>query len=105
MMPLLTTIGLLIFCLISGSVFAQEGIDQRQEKQEARIEQGSASGQLTPAEQKRLEAQQKHIQKIEDKATVDGIMTGKEKARIARAQNRSHRKIYRKKHNRKKLTN
>jgi hypothetical protein len=77
-------------------------VDQRQENQQKRIDQGIQSGRLTEQEQKRLQTQQTHIQNMETRANKDGKVTKRESARINRAQNRSSRAIYGKKHNRRK---
>lgn len=76
-------------------------IDQRQANQEARIQQGVQSGQLTPKETAKLEKGQAKVQVMEDKAAADGKVTAKERAKIAKAQNKQSKKIYKKKHNRK----
>jgi Flp pilus assembly protein TadB len=73
-------------------------IDQRQENQERRIEQGVKSGQLNQKEAARLEKGQARVQKMEDKAAADGKVTKKERARIEKAQDRQSKKIYREKH-------
>ena len=73
-------------------------IDQRQQNQERRIEQGEKSGALTKKEAARLEKGQARIQKMENKAVADGKVTAKERARIEKAQNRESRKIAREKH-------
>ena len=73
-------------------------IDQRQQNQERRIEQGEKSGALTQKEAARLEKGQARVQKMEDKAVADGKVTKKEKARIEKAQDRQSKKIYREKH-------
>ena len=73
-------------------------IDQRQQNQERRIEQGEKSGSLTPKEAARLEKGQARVQKMENKATADGKVTKKEAARIEKAQNRQSKKIYKEKH-------
>lgn len=75
-------------------------IDQRQANQEKRIDQGIASGQLNEQEANRLNKQQEHINKLEDRAKSDGVVTDKEKARIGAAQNRASRHIAREKHDR-----
>ncbi|MEQ1627897.1 MAG: hypothetical protein ABL965_10930 [Nitrospira sp.] len=75
-------------------------IDQRQATQENRIDQGIASGQLNEREANRLNKQQEHINKIEDKAKADGVVTKGERARIDRAQDRASRHIAREKHDR-----
>ncbi len=73
-------------------------IDQRQANQEARIEQGVASGQLTPHEAARLERGQQHVAIMKASAKADGVVTANERARITHAQNVQSRKIYRQKH-------
>jgi opacity protein-like surface antigen len=89
--------------LMSGIVYAQTEtpvIDQRQTNQEHRIDQGIASGQLSEREARRLDRQQDHIDRMEDRAKSDGIVTRKERARIGAAQNRSSRHILKEKHDR-----
>jgi len=73
-------------------------IDQRQQNQERRIEQGEKSGALTNKEAARLEKGQARVQKMENKALADGKVTTKERARIEKAQDRQSKKIYREKH-------
>jgi hypothetical protein len=91
---------------VPGIAFAQTGstprIDQRQENQEKRIEQGIKSGELTKKEAARLEKGQAHVQKMENKAMADGKMTKKEKAHIEHAQNKQSKKIHREKHDQQK---
>ena len=82
--------------LVTGVAFAENetlGIDQR-------VDQGIASGHLSEREADRLNTQQGHINKMEDKAKSDGIMTKKERARIVAAQDRAARHIAREKHDR-----
>lgn len=89
--------------LMTGMAFAQAEtpvIDQRQTNQEQRIDQGIASGQLNEREANRLNKQQEHVNKMEDRAKSDGVMTKKERARIGAAQNRASRHIAREKHDR-----
>ena len=73
-------------------------VDQRQANQAARIQQGAASGQLTPKETAKLERGQAKVQAMEDKAKADGKVTPKERAKLAKAQNKQSKKIYREKH-------
>ena len=92
--------------LIVGSAFASAQartphVAKRQLKQQARIEQGVKSGELTAGETKRLELQQAKIQSDKRKAKADGVVTPAERAKLAREQNRASRKIYRLKHNEK----
>lgn len=88
---------------MSGMAFAQAEtpvIDQRQANQEKRIDQGIASGQLNEREANRLNKQEEHINKMEDKAKADGVVTKGERARIDHAQDRASRHIAREKHDR-----
>jgi uncharacterized membrane protein YebE (DUF533 family) len=73
-------------------------IDQRQENQEKRIDQGVQSGALNQPETRRLERNQAAIEKMETKAKSDGTVTRRERARLTKAQNRSSRRIWRQKH-------
>src|SRR6185503_10602864 len=52
-----------------------------------RIEQGIRTGQLTPREAWRLRAQQARIERMEARARWDGVIDGRERARIEFAQN------------------
>jgi hypothetical protein len=87
----------------SGSAFAgstdDPAIQDRMQRQQERINQGVASGQLTPHETARLEAQQAKIQQDEMRARSDGVITAAEKRKLTREQNRASRDIDRKKHN------
>lgn len=75
-------------------------IDQRQANQEKRSDQGIASGQLNEREANRLNKQQEHIHKMEDKVKSDGTVTKRERARVDHAQDRASRHIAREKHDR-----
>ena len=89
--------------LMNGMAFAQAEtpvIDERQANQEKRIDQGIASGQLNQREANRLDRQQDRIDRMENKAKSDGVMTKKERARIVAAQDRASRHIAREKHDR-----
>ena len=75
-------------------------VEQREAKQERRIEQGEQSGQLTRREAKRLQAEQGRVERAEDKAKADGKVTAQEHARLNHMQDRASRDIYREKHDR-----
>ena len=77
-------------------------IQQREANQEKRIDQGIASGQLTPKEAGRLEARQAKIKQDETRMKADGKLTKRERAKLAREQNKPSRRIFNKKHNKKK---
>jgi hypothetical protein len=78
------------------------GADARQERQQQRIDQGVASGELNRREANRLERQQDRIQGMEEKAKADGMVTMQERKQLNRAQNRASRNIAREKHDRQK---
>lgn len=91
-----------VLAALSLAAFAQTTstprIDQRQENQQQRIDQGAKSGQLTRKEAARLEKGQARIRKMEKDAMADGKVTAKERLRIAKAQDREGRRIAREKH-------
>ncbi len=75
-------------------------IDQRQQNQQQRIDQGVQSGALTTREANRLDKGQEHVQNMEDKAKSDGTVTAQERKRLQQAENVQSRHIYRQKHDR-----
>lgn len=78
-----------------------QGINQRQQNQQARIRQGVRSGELTRREAGRLQAQQARIRVNERYARRSGgEFTARERARIQGQLNRSSRTVYRQKHDR-----
>ncbi len=92
--------------MMSAAAFAGTSdpvVQQREANQQQRIEQGVRSGQLTPREAGRLEAQQARIQQSEARMKADGNLTPRERAKLTREQNRASRNIYRKKHNNRKV--
>jgi hypothetical protein len=90
------------FAVLAVPTFAQTTstprIDQRQQNQQQRIDQGVQSGQLNQKEAARLDKGQARVQKMEDKAVADGKVTAKERRKIERAQDKQSRKIAREKH-------
>jgi hypothetical protein len=74
-------------------------VDRRQARQNARIEQGVASGQLTPLEAARLKAGQRRVLRMELLAKADGVVTPVEYVLLRQAQNRQSREIFGLKHN------
>ena len=77
---------------------ATPGIDKRQARQQQRIEQGKASGQLTEKEATRMQKRQDRIAQREAQAKADGTVTAKERARLQHQQNKASRKIRHNKH-------
>lgn len=74
--------------------------DQRQARQQERIEQGVSSGQLTEREAVRLDKGQDRLQRMEDKAKSDGVVTRQERNRLQHAEDVQSRHVYREKHDR-----
>jgi uncharacterized protein HemX len=89
--------------LVSGFAFAgptdDPKIQKREQNQEKRIQQGEQSGQLTPKEAGRLEAQQTKIKQDEERMKADGKLTKAERRKLKREQDKANKNIYRKKHN------
>lgn len=75
-------------------------LDQRQASQQQRIDQGVQSGQLNTQEAARLEQGQARVQRLEDKAKADGVVTKKERARLHAATDVESRRVTRQKHDR-----
>lgn len=76
------------------------GVDQREQRQNARIRQGVESGTLTRREARRLQAEQNAIDRAEAKAKSDGKVTRAERARLHHMQDHASRDIARQKHDR-----
>ncbi len=89
-----------------GAVQAQDKtpvVEKREKAQQARIEQGVKSGQLTPGETTRLEKQEGKIKADELNAKADGKVTKAERRKLHKELNRESRRIHRMKHNHKKV--
>jgi len=91
--------------MASGAVYAQPTdplatprIDKREVRQEQRMDQGVASGQLTPREAARLQARESRVENVEARAKADGVVTGQERKHLTRLQNRDSAAIRRQKH-------
>ncbi len=80
---------------------ANAGVNQRQHRQQARIEQGTRSGTLTPAETKQLRRQQTRIARYEARSRADGNgLSRRERANLAGMQARANHNIAHQKHDR-----
>jgi uncharacterized membrane protein YebE (DUF533 family) len=88
--------------LVGGSAYAQSmyGIDQRQDYQQNRIEQGIRSGQITESEAYRLRQGELAIDRAQARARADGTVTQQERNRIDNMADRQGRQIYRQGHDR-----
>jgi hypothetical protein len=75
----------------------------RQQKQERRIQQGVASGQITPREAQKLYRDQHELRRINRYLLADGHLSGSE-GRILKAYlDRSSEQIFRYKHNHRRV--
>ena len=94
----------LIAAAVAVPAYAQTtpGVDKRQERQQQRIDQGVASGELNKREAGRLEREQQRIERHEEKAKADGVVTKRERRRLHQEQNRASRHIGKEKHDRQK---
>jgi hypothetical protein len=92
-----TVVAFAVGSLFAGAAFAQSNysIEQRDRIEQARIDRGVASGQLTSREADRLQDGRAQIERMESRARSDGTLTRNERARIDGAQDRLSRDIYR----------
>ncbi len=98
----LIAVTVVVAALAAGSAFANTAtprVNRREVRQQARIQRGVKSGELTRGEANRLERGQAHVDAMKDRAKADGVVTPKERARLNHAQNRQSRRIHRLKHN------
>lgn len=86
--------------LVGGSAYAQSmyGIDQRQDYQQNRIEQGIRSGQITESEARRLRQGEIAIDRAQARARADGVVSQQERNRIDHMTDRQGRQVYRQGH-------
>lgn len=102
MTTLRTIVAIAVGTLFAGAAFAQSNrdIEQRDRAEQARIDHGVQSGQLTSREASRLNGERAQIERMESRARADGHLSGSERARIDRAQDRLDRNIYLESHDR-----
>jgi uncharacterized membrane protein YebE (DUF533 family) len=96
------TLGLGLLAMLATTWIAAQAptpkIDKKEARQETRIDQGKASGQLNNREAARLDAGQAKVDGMQAAAKADGKVTKTERRAIKREQNRQSKKIYRQKH-------
>lgn len=80
---------------------AAQNINQRQVRQEQRIRQGERTGQLTPAEARRLQFMEMRLHRTEARLhwRGGGRLTWQERRRLQAMERRDSAEIYRLKHN------
>jgi hypothetical protein len=72
--------------------------DARQQHQRERIANGVGNGELTMRETRRLAAGQVHLNRVENRAKADGVVTKRERAHLQHEANQQSRRIHRQKH-------
>lgn len=89
---------ILVITLIAPSAAGQR-IEERKERQKARVEEGRKSGELTKAEAARIRAREKNLNEQIRKDRKDGGgMTPAERAKIEKRQDNVSDSIYKQKH-------
>ncbi len=79
-------------------VMSQDRVDNRQDNQRERIENGIKDGSLTRQEAKKLIMEQKRIAALEGKLQADGELNKKDKARLEKRQDKASVRIAKDKH-------
>ena len=99
-----TLVASAICVLAAGTAFANQpgvhdpGVNKRQHSQQARINQGVRSGELTKEEAKGLRAEEKSIRQEERAYKSDGTLTKAERKDLHQDLNQTSKDIYREKH-------
>jgi uncharacterized membrane protein YebE (DUF533 family) len=94
-------VALVLAAAFAGAALGQDQtpvLDKREARQQKRISQGVASGQLNARETSRLEARETKLNADEAAAKADGKVTRKERAKLQREANRDSRHIDKQKH-------
>ena len=98
---IIATLGALF--LTSSPVFADTPVlNERQSNQKARIVQGVQSGELTRHETRKMLKGQVQLQRMENRAKADGVVTRNERVRLQHKANVESAKIAHNKHDRQK---
>jgi len=94
----IVTLMVLVFL---AAVESQAGrIEKRDSRQDSRIEDGIAKGEISRGEARILRNQQDNIDKQREKALRDGRLSNRERIMLERRQDLASRDIYRYRHNR-----
>jgi hypothetical protein len=101
MKKIILTSAIIIAMGYSANIFAQtatQGVTRKQINQEARIQEGKQSGELTRREERNLQLQQTEIQQDKKEAKADGVVTPAERKQLRKEQRRANANIYHQKH-------
>lgn len=92
------TMAVLVVALAAPAAMGQR-IDERKERQKARVKEGKESGELTKKEAARIKARQRDLnQQIREDRKDGGGMTAAERAKIEKRQDNISGDIYKQKH-------
>lgn len=80
-------------------------LDKRVARQQKRIDQGVASGQLNAKETNRLDKREAKLAADESAAKADGKVTAAERRKLQREANRDSKAIYKQKHDKQTAAN
>lgn len=97
----MTTLVTALALTMTGLAMAQPStpnLDKREAKQQARIDQGVASGQLTAKEANRLDKRETKLATHEAAAKADGKVTAAERHKLQHEANRNSKAIRKQKH-------
>lgn len=95
-MKAIISVLVLVACCVQLS--AQANINERQARQQGRIQQGIQSGELTKQEAYKLQMKQRHINRTEARYRADGHLSKGERARLNRMENKQSANINIQKH-------
>jgi len=100
MKKLITLSAIIAACTMAAPAMARGGdrVDERQDRQQHRIEQGYRSGDLTRHEARRLERGQDKIDRMQRDARRDGHVDRRERSRIRDEVARQDRRIHQERH-------
>jgi hypothetical protein len=95
---LVAGLGLAAMILAGTATAGTPRYNERQQNQRERVVGGVKSGELTMRETRRLAAGQVHLNRVENRAKADGVVTKRERAHMQHEANQQSRRIYRQKH-------
>lgn len=96
---------ILVTMAVGLAAFGQPRVENRKDRQDARIKQGRESGELTKKEAAKIRARQKDLnQQIREDRRDGGGLTAAERVKIEKRQDNISEKIYKEKHDAQKTT-
>lgn len=90
---LIAATGLVLISALPASAHSSRQINDRQDRQEVRIEEGRRHGAITWREGLKLRAEQRRIANVEREFRKDGYLDRKERRILTNMQNRASKRI------------